>query len=140
MTININETEKLQNNTAYQSFLTNNPSTGTLKVRVSSINKALPVSGVDIVVSKMIGDDLIVFFEGKTDESGMVENIKLPTPIGNPNDEIAPEFTTYQLQATYLKEKFDKIYDIALCCGVSVIQNINITPEVDIEMRKAYGN
>ena len=140
MTINISETEKLQNNQAFQDFLKANPGVGTLKVRVSSINKALPVEGVDLVVSKIIGEDTIIFFEGQTDESGMVKNIKLPTPNGNPNDEVAPEFTTYQLHATYDKENFDKIYDIALCCGTSVIQNINITPEVDIEMRNFYGN
>lgn len=140
MTININEFEKLKDNQDYQNFLLNNPSTGTLKIRVSSINKALPVKDVDIVVSKIIGNDLIIFFEGKTDESGMVKNIKLPTPMGNPNDEIAPEFTSYQLHAIYKKENFDKMYDISLCCGVSVIQNINITPEVDIEKRNFYGN
>lgn len=140
MTYNISETDKLNNNQAFQNFLNNNPSTGTLKVRVSSINKALPVENVNITVSKVIGNDTIIFFNGKTDESGMVMNIKLPTPIGNPNDEIAPEFTTYQLHAVYGPENFDKIYDIALCCGISVIQNINITPEVDIEMRNSYGS
>lgn len=139
MTYNISD-EKLNNNQAFQDFLKDNPSTGTLKVRVSSINKALPVENVNITVSKVIGDDTVIFFDGKTDESGMVMNIKLPTPMGNPNDEVAPSFTTYQLHAVYEAEKFDKIYDIALCCGVSVIQNINITPEVDIEMRNFYGN
>lgn len=140
MTYNISETDKLNNNQDFQNFLNNNPSTGTLKVRVSSINKALPVENVNITVSKVIGNDTIIFFNGKTDESGMVMNIKLPTPIGNPNDEVAPEFTTYQLHAVYEPENFDKIYDIALCCGISVIQNINITPEVDIEKRNYYGN
>lgn len=140
MTINISETEKLQNNQAFQNFLQDNPSMGTLKVRVSSINKALPVEGVDIVVSKVIGGDTIIFFNGQTDESGMVQNIKLPTPVGVTSDEIAPKFTSYQLHATYPPENFDKIYDIALCCGVSVIQNINITPNFNLEMRDYYGN
>lgn len=139
MIINISETEKLENNAAFQDFLKANPGVGTLKVRVSSINKALPVEGVDITVSKIIGDDTIVFFDGKTDESGMVKNIQLPTPSGNLNDEVAPEFTTYQLHAVYIPENFDKMYDIALCCGTSVIQNINITPEIDIEMRMKNG-
>ena len=139
MNINISETEKLQNNESYQEFLRNNPSTGTLKVRVSSINQALPVEGVQVTVSKVIGDDTIIFFNGKTDESGMINNIKLPTQMRVKSDEIIPEFTTYQMRAVYEKSGFDKVYDIALCCGVSVIQNINITPEVDFEMRNHYG-
>lgn len=139
MTINISEEDKLKNNLAYQEFIRNNPSMGTLKVRVSSINQALPVEGTLITVSKKIGDDTIIFFNGETDESGMINNIKLPTPIRVENDEIEPSFTTYQLRAVYKQSNFDKIYDISMCCGISVIQNINITPEAIFEMRNNYG-
>lgn len=139
MIINISETEKLKNNSEYQEFLRKNPGIGTLKVRVSSINQALPVEGTLITVSKKIGDDTIVFFNGETDESGMINNIKLPTPMRVESDEIEPSFTTYQLHAVYKQSNFDKMYDIALCCGISVIQNINITPEASFEMRNNYG-
>ena len=68
MIINVNDVDKLKNNAEYNQFLRDNPSTGTLKVRTTSASSALPVSGVDIIVSKEIGENTIIFYEGKTDD------------------------------------------------------------------------
>lgn len=138
MIIRISEIDKLKNDSAYQDFLNSNPGVGNIKVRATSANEAFPVSGVSVVVSKVIGDNTIIFFEGMTDESGMINGIKLPTPSKNFNDLEAPAFTTYKLRAVYDPDKFDRTYDVALCCGVSIIQYINITPLVNMEER--YGN
>ena len=140
MTINSTDTEKLKNNQEYQNFIKDNPGTGTLKVRTSSASVAFPVRDVEVIVSKEIGDNTIVFYEGKTDDSGMINGIKLPTPMHVNSDEEVPRFATYQLHATYSPDKFDKIYDISLCCGVSIIQYINITPNIETEMKTRYGN
>ena len=130
---------KLQNNKNYQLFLSENPSTGTLKIRATSAGEALPISNVKITVSKTIGDDTVVFFEGETDNSGMINGIKLPTPMRIQNNEEIPKFTTYDLFATYEPAKFNKKYNISMCCGISVIQYINITPDVNYEMRNMNG-
>lgn len=135
MIINVNDVDKLKNNAEYNQFLRDNPSTGTLKVRTTSASSALPVSGVDIIVSKEIGENTIIFFEGKTDDSGMINNIKLPTPIKVSSDLEVPKFSTYKLEAKYSPDNFNKIYSISLCCSISVIQYINITPLVNMEER-----
>lgn len=139
MIINNSDTEKLNSDTAYQNFLKENPGTGSLKIRTSSASEALPVSGVEVTVSKKIGDNTIVFFQGQTDESGMINGIKLPTPVHVQSDEEVPKFATYDLHAIYKSDNFDKIYKISLCCGVSIIQYINITPNIDTEMRYRNG-
>lgn len=133
MIININEKEKLQNNKAYQEYLKENPSTGYLKVRATSLNEAMPIEGVNIIVSKKIGDDTIIFYEGKTDVSGMINDIKLPTPIRVSNNEEVPNFSTYNLRAIYEKDNFDKTYDISLCCSITIVQYINVIPSVTME-------
>lgn len=134
MTIRVSETEKLKNDSAYQTFLNNNPGMGNVKVRATSASEAFPVSGVSVTVSKVIGDNTIIFFEGKTDESGMINGIKLPTPSKNTNDLEVPIFTTYKLRAVYNPDQFDKTYDIALCCGIGAVQYINITPKINPEV------
>ena len=131
--------EKLKSDQQYQSFLNENPGRGTLKIRATSASEAMPVGNVLITVSKEIGSNIVVFFEGETDESGMINGIVLPTPVRVSSDEEVPEFTTYKLRAIYTADKFDRVYDISLCCGVGVIQYINITPNVQTEVRENYG-
>ncbi len=139
MIIKSSNTELLKNNKDYQLFISQNPGTGTLKIRASSANEALPISNVKIIVSKKIGNDTIIFFEGQTDNSGMINNIKLPTPRKIQNNEEIPIFTEYDLEAKYEPSNFYKKYEISLCCSISIIQYINITPNVNYEMRNKNG-
>lgn len=119
---------------AYQNFLKNNPGTGNLKVRATTASEAFPVKNVVITVSKVIGSNTVIFYEGLTDESGMINGIKLPTPRFTVNDLQPPNFTTYQLHAVYDREQFDRFYDISLCCSVGLVQYINITPRIQMEV------
>lgn len=64
----------------YQEFLNQNPAKGTLKIQAFTARQALPVPGVHVIVSKRIGDENHVFFEGTTDESGLIDDITLPAP------------------------------------------------------------
>ena len=57
----------LNNDPIYQEFIKDNPGQGTLKVRATSASEALPIKDVNIIVSKQIGNDTYIFFEGKTD-------------------------------------------------------------------------
>ena len=139
MVIKVNK-ESLNNDSVYQEFVKDNPGQGTLKVRVTSASEAIPVEGVDVVVSKDIGDNTYIFYEGKTDNSGMINNVKLPTPIRITNNLEVPKFTTYKLKVDYLKDKFSKTYEISLCCGSGLIQYVNITPMVNMEEGRTNGN
>ena len=135
MTINVSEVDRLKNDISYQNFLNENPGIGNLKIRATSASEALPIKDVKITISKDIGDNTIIFYEGVTDDSGMINNIKLPTPVRVSSDLEVPNFATYTLRAEYIPDEFDKIYDISLCCGVGAIQYINITPKVNMEER-----
>ncbi len=138
MTIKSTDTKLLNNDVDYQTFISNNPSKAFVKVRASSINEALPIKDVSVSISKEIGNNTIIFFEGKTDESGMINDITLPAPIRVKTNEEVPEFTKYNLNATYQKENFNKTYPISVCCGVTILQHINITPNIYQE-RNYYG-
>ena len=139
MNINI-DNPILNDDAAYLEFLKNNPGRGFLKIRATSASEAVPVEGVQITVSKEIGDNNIIFFDGRTDESGMINGIILPTPPKVTNDLVAPNFADYRLQAKYTPENFDKNYVISICCSVSVIQYINVSPDVNPEMSDESGS
>ena len=61
----------------YKKYLVNNPATGYLKIRASSASEAIPISNLKIVVSKKIDTSKIIFYEGVTNESGIIEKIIL---------------------------------------------------------------
>lgn len=129
MNINVDD-PILSDDQAFQEFIRNNPGRGYLKVRATSANDAIPVAGVEVTVSKKIGNNNVAFFQGQTDNSGMINGIVLATPSKASSDLEAPSFTDYELRAIYEKENFDKLYKISLCCRASVIQYINIIPNV----------
>ena len=129
--------EILKNDIDYLNFISNNPGYSTLKVRASAANEAYPIANVDIEVSKIIGEYEVIFYEGKTDSSGMINNIILPSPKAISSDLEVPEFTDYKLVAKSDTDNYNHTFNISVCCGITVIQYINITPKM---MEDAYGN
>ena len=127
----------LKTDSNYLDFIKNNPGYSTLKVRASAANEAYPIQNVEITVSKIIGAYEVVFYEGKTDSSGMINNIILPSPKAIKSDMEVPEFTEYNLIAKDEANDFYKKYIFSVCCGITVIQYINITPKM---MEESYGN
>ena len=139
MIIKISDIETLKNDVDYQEFILQNPSTGFVKVRASFANEALPIKGLKVTIQKKIGNNTIIFYEGETDESGMINGIKLPTPMKVKSNEDIPQFSNYELNATYEPSGFNKTYTLSLCCGITVVQYINVTPRVNYE-RYYNGN
>ena len=128
--------ESFANSNIYQEYLKENPGTGNLRVRTYAARGAIPISGVRIVVTKIIDNNEIVFYEGVTDASGIIEKIKLPTPRISDDDTIVPLKATYKLTVTYEKENMLKQYDINMYDGICVVQNINIP----YNNGESYGN
>lgn len=122
------EDEVLKNDPSYQQFLQDNPGFGYLKIRASSINEAIPVSGINIRVSKVIGNNNVIFFEGATDNSGMINDIVLPAPKAITSDEEVPNFTEYKLEAN--SKDINEEYTISICCSITIIQYINVIPKI----------
>ena len=129
-TYNFND-DAYQNTSSYQNFITANPSQGYLKVRASAASQALPISGLKIVVSKIIDDNKIVFFEGETDSSGVIERIVLPSPKLNTNNLDAPKSTTYDVVATYEPDNLNTTYRVNIYENIYVIQTINVVPTLN---------
>ena len=129
--------KSLENDFSFQEFIKNSPGTGYLKIRATSANEAVPVEGLNIKVSKEIGNNKIIFYEGKTDYSGMINNISLPAPMAITDDLVEPNFTEYLIEAT--NKDIKQEYTISICCGFTVIQYINVTPTVN-EIRNYYGS
>ncbi len=129
-TYNFNS-EAYQNTESYQKFIQANPSNGYLKIRASAASQALPISGIKIVVSKIIDGNNIIFFEGVTDSSGVIEKITLPAPKLSSNDLTTPPSTTYDIKATYEKDKLDAIYKVNIYENIYVVQTINIVPTLN---------
>lgn len=120
----------LKNDSSFKEFLSENPGHGYLKVRASAANQALPISGIRVRISKPIGNYNVIFFEGVTDSSGMINNITLPTPVYSPNDLLAPNSTSYELLATGSEQNVLQDFFLAMYNGVTLIQDINVIPPI----------
>lgn len=130
-TYNFNDAS-FKNTNSYQNFINANPSEGYLKIRASAASGALPISGLRIVVSKMIDNNNIIFFEGVTDASGVIERITLPAPKLDPNNLDAPRSATYEVKATYEPNNLNEIYRINIYENIYVIQTINVVPTLNV--------
>lgn len=125
--MNLNDFMKTRD---YQEFINNNPGKGNLKIRAYAASEALPVSNLKIVVSTEINNQRVVFFEGMTDSSGMINTISLPAPQLNVNNLEIPVTTRYEIDA-YFNEMNKRIYYVNMYDGICVVQNINYTPGGD---------
>ena len=130
-TYNIND-ESFKNTPLYQNFISANPSQGFLKIRAYAASQALPISNLKIVVSKTINDNKIIFFEGTTNSSGVIERITLPAPRLDPNNLDAPSSTTYDITATYQDNNTNDIYKVNIYENIYVIQTISIVPNLNV--------
>lgn len=129
-TYNINNPNFI-NSDIYKEFLKRNPKKGYLKIRAYLANEAISVAGLDIVVSTLFDGNKIILFEGKTDESGIIEKIELPAPAINPNNLDVPYYTTYTIEATYPNSNINKTYKVNIYDNIYVVQNITATPKMN---------
>lgn len=122
--------EEFKKTDAYPSFAQKNSATGLLKVQAFMADQAIPISDVEILITKEIGDQIVVFFRGYTDSSGIIDNIVLPAPpdIYNASTETISEFETYDLTA--VKESFQSLrkYTISIFGGLKALQYIKMVP------------
>ena len=110
----------------YKNFMNIHDGTGILKVEASTASLAYPLSDVEIEVSKIFGEDKVIFYEGKTNESGIIESIILPTrKISKEIEDVSDIFyTTYDLFAKDSKYDVEKKYDVSIFDDIKVIQPV----------------
>ncbi len=112
----------------YKSFINSNPTKGTLSIRAYSANQAIPIEGLNIIISTEYQNNTIKMYEGKTNNSGVIENISLPTPKLSNSNLTTPNTITYTVRAMQT-DKIDESYKINMYENISVIQTINIGPQ-----------
>ena len=119
----------------YKNFMIENTGRGILNIRASFANQALPITNLKVVVSKEIENYNVIFYEGVTNISGLIEKISLPTPPTENDDLIAPKNTTYKITTLYNNREYT--YVVNMYDEICVVQNINIVPSNE---RKYYVN
>ncbi len=112
----------------YPEFAKKNSGTGTVKVQVFIANQAYPLKDIDIKITKEIDGNEVIFFTGKTNSSGIIDDIKLPAEPAKEDIESAKDitYTTYNITVTNPKSNTTKKYDIAVFDGMKIIQPINL--------------
>ena len=124
--------ENFINTKSYQDFMNANKGVGILKIRASAANSAIPISNLKITVLKVIDNNNVIFYEGVTNESGVIENINLPAPSSNISDLTVPESMTYDIIAIYNGDNMRQTYKVNIYDNIVVIQNINIVPPMKV--------
>ena len=129
--ISFDEFKKLD---IYEDFIRVNPDLGVLKIEAFTANEGIPIHDTDIVIYKDIGEYNVVFFKGKTDSSGMIDNIYLPTPKKSDSMSLEiPLYTVYEMNAYHIGYERIKKYSIGMFGDVKVIQYVKMMPEVIVE-------
>lgn len=126
--------EKFIDSESYEDFMKVNSSNGNLRIRAYAASQALPIKGLKVIVSKIIDNNEVVFFEGFTNESGLTERISLPAPKLDPNILDVPNKATYDIYASYQMDNFNQKYEVNIYDGVCVLQDISIVPDMTIKV------
>ncbi len=112
----------------YQDFMDKNKEYGYLKVQAFAGNQSLPIEGVKVIVSKDFSDMEKIFFEGVTDESGIIDDIKLPAPsrgLSEQPSKILP-YSNYNFSAKYNQDEIDTAPSVQIFQGIKTIQPVRV--------------
>lgn len=94
--------------TEFEQYINAHPGRGSLKVQVSAANRSFPVKNVFVEVAMRDGDRRYSIYHDVTDESGIVNEIVLPTHAAGDNNR--PE-TAGKEKAVYLISLFHPAFE-----------------------------
>ena len=112
---------------SFEDFMRENTGKGVLKIQAFRGQQAFPVPNVHVIISRRIGDVDYIFFEGETDDSGIIDGILLPAPEKSSTNDYddPPKAAIYLLSAE--KQSFDPILrEIELYDGIGTIQPLKM--------------
>lgn len=133
--MNFTTLEEFKKTESYQRFIEENPAIGRLKVEVFTAYKAVPIPDTEILVTKDIDGKRVLFFRGRTDSSGMISNIELPSPKEDKNFKPGDNAQYTMYDVTAIHEGFERIkkYDVAIFGDTGVIQYIKMISDINME-------
>ncbi len=117
-------------NESYIDFLGKNTNSGILKIQASVARQTMPVENVAIVISKDFKDGRKIFYNVKTDQNGIVDNLLLPAPsrdLSMKPSQALP-FATYDIVASHPNYQQAMFTSIPIFDGIKSIQPINLLP------------
>lgn len=119
----------------FKSFIDENPGEGILKVQAFVANQAFPLENIKVKVYKNIGNDKVIFFEGVTDSSGIIDDIKLPAKLPKEDIEEVSDilYTDYEIEAINPESKEIKDYKVAVFSDLKIIQPIRFSNDYLME-------
>ena len=102
---------------------------GTLKVQVFAAQQVYPISSARVIVRRN-GEDKILF-EGYTDSSGIVDNIRLPTPgksLSSAPNSTKPysQYDVFVTQPNFVSRNY---LGVPVFSGVESIQTVRLVPK-----------
>ena len=102
---------------------------GTLKVQVFAAQQVYPISSARVIVRRN-GEDKILF-EGYTDSSGIVDNIRLPTPgksLSSAPTSTKPysQYDVFVTQPNFVSRNY---LGVPVFSGVESIQTVRLVPK-----------
>ena len=114
-----------------RTFLSENPSFGTLIFQVTGGQGSFPVPNAKVNLTKKLNDRLSLSITVLTDESGKTSPISLPAPdrrlSQSPNNGIV--YAVYQAEVTAEGYIPTEIRDLPVFDGVTTIQPVNLTTD-----------
>jgi len=140
--MNLISYEEFKKTADYEQFIRENPDTGKLKVLAFAAYQAVPISDVEILITKVIGDNRVIFFNGYTNSSGVIENIELPAPANryDPTTLEPAKSTFYDLTAISEGYEVIKKYNTEMYGGINAIQYVKMIPKVEFQGVKFDGD
>ena len=125
--------EEFSKTEEYKAFAVVNPEQGSLKVMAFTAYQAIPIEDAEIIITKEIGGNNVLFFRGYTDSSGIIDNITLPAPTSGYDDNSFQTSSTTSYRLTAMKDNYDclKQYIINMIGDVKVLQYIKMMPITD---------
>lgn len=121
--------ENIFERSKYPTFSKDNPGSGLLKIQVFTANQAFPIKDVKIKITKDIDGENVIFYEGVTNDSGIIDDISLPTKKAKENIESFEDiiYTTYVVSAEYPKTNTTQQYNVSVFDDLKVIQPIRFS-------------
>ena len=121
--------EDFKKTSLYNQFILDNPDVGYLKIQAFTAYGAIPISDVDVIVTKNIGDYKVIFYQGKTDADGIISDIMLPAPKTVTANDVEPSYTLYDLTCVSYGYETIKNYSIGMFGDVRVLQYVKMRQE-----------
>ena len=101
---------------------------GILKIQAFTAYHSVPLENVKVRVSCKINNEIKNFFNGITNQDGVIDNIKLPAPSIENEFQNKPNYIVYDIEAKHEKYKTTKLYKAEIYAGIKSIQYIKMTP------------